>query len=170
MNWIHQFQDFLLQTSAEISNRWIFVLWNQLLVRGIVHTVSLRLSPTCIILNPCCPCRTTAWLSERKKPQHSSGCHNTSQESNVSHWPTIPLIYSCIANTKTQTRAAYATWPCRGLLWCDVITPHCHKWTAALLRLPVNKFWRGLGHTSPLYCALDGHGIIAMQRVARFLF
>lgn len=37
----------------------------------------------------------------KKKKQHRSGCHNTSQESNVNHWPTLPLIYSCIANTKT---------------------------------------------------------------------
>lgn len=38
---------------------------------------------------------------QKKKKQHRSGCHNTSQESNVNHWPTLPLIYSCIANTKT---------------------------------------------------------------------
>lgn len=39
-----------------------------------------------------------------------------------------------------------------------------------LLRLPVNKFSRGLRHVSLLYCALDVHEIIAMQRVARFSF
>lgn len=36
-------------------------------------------------------------------------------------------------------------------------------------RLSIN-FQGGLSRMSPLYCALDGHEIIAMQRVARFPF
>lgn len=57
--------------------------------------------------------------------------------------PPSRFVYSCIANTKIPTRAAYAIWPRRALLWSDVITPHCHKWTPSLTRLPVNKFPRG---------------------------
>lgn len=70
-------------------------------------------------------------------------CYNSSHKSNVSHWPLSRFVYSCIANTKIPTRAAYAIWPRGELLWSDVITPHCHKWTPSLPRLPVNKFPRG---------------------------
>lgn len=41
---------------------------------------------------------------------------------------------------------------------------------SSLLCRSVNKFSRGLCHTFLVYCALDGHEIIAMQRVARFPF
>lgn len=117
-------------------------------------------------------------FSDQKRNEWRGGkkgirCLYTSHKSNVSQWPSLPLIYSCIANTKTQARAAYAIWPCGELLWCDVITPHCHKWTTSLPRPPVNKFPKGGGGARshvPLYCALDGHEIIAMRRAARFPF
>lgn len=57
--------------------------------------------------------------------------------------PLSRFVYSCIANTKIPTRAAYAIWPRGELLWSDVITPHCHKWAPSLPRFPVNKFPRG---------------------------
>lgn len=83
--------------------------------------------------------------------------------------PLNRFVYSCIANTKIPTRAAYAIWP-RGGLWVMssrliVINEPPHF----LACLSIN-FWGGLARSPRLHSALDGLEIIAEQRVVHFHF
>lgn len=104
-------------------------------------------SPTCFVLNRTGSRGATASAFKKTASQRMSQYITGKQCQLLTHSTSYIFMHSKHKDAKPVRHMP--SDPARALLWCDVITPHCHKWTTSLLRLPVNKFPRGASVICP---------------------